>query len=259
MKRKSPENRGVRIGPISADDSFKFECHPGVACFTKCCRNADMYLYPYDIVRLKNHLGITSDVFLAEYTVTAFRDNPYFPSVMLKMSPSEDKACPFLNDGGCSVYEHRPYSCRVYPVERAVSRIETKTKPHTFYFVACHPYCLGHNENRRLTISEWAKDQNTGEFETMNELWTEIDTVFRRNPWGEQGTSSPAFKMAFMACFNIDQFKKFIAESSFRDRFDMDAEQLQGVINSDAELLIFGFDWIKYFLTGTAFLKQKAE
>jgi len=39
----------------------------------------------------------------------------------------------------------------------------------------------------------------------------------------------------------------------------MDAERVQGVMNSDAELLIFGFEWIKHFLTGTAFLKQKTR
>ena len=43
----------------------------------------------------------------------------------------------------------------------------------------------------------------------------------------------------------------------FLARFEMDAERVQGVMNSDAELLIFGFEWIKHFLTGTAFLKQK--
>ena len=37
-------------------DKFRFECHPGVTCFSRYCRNADMYLYPYDIVRLKKIL-----------------------------------------------------------------------------------------------------------------------------------------------------------------------------------------------------------
>ncbi|MGD2187440.1 MAG: YkgJ family cysteine cluster protein, partial [Desulfobacterales bacterium] len=104
------------------NESFIFECHPGTYCFTHCCRDADMYLYPYDIIRLKNRLGLSSAQFLEQHTTLAFRDNPYFPSVMLKMSDKEDKSCPFLSSKGCGVYGERPFSCRAYPLERAVAR-----------------------------------------------------------------------------------------------------------------------------------------
>ena len=37
-----------------------------IACFTRCCRNIDILLTPYDVIRMKNRLGITSTEFLAE-------------------------------------------------------------------------------------------------------------------------------------------------------------------------------------------------
>ncbi|MBW2643800.1 MAG: YkgJ family cysteine cluster protein, partial [Deltaproteobacteria bacterium] len=74
---------------IYAEDKIRFDCHPGVSCFTRCCKDADMYLYPYDIIRMKKRLGISSDRLLELYTFQAFRDNPYFPSLMLKMSDDE--------------------------------------------------------------------------------------------------------------------------------------------------------------------------
>lgn len=49
---------------LLVEDKFRFDCHPGVSCFTRCCKDADMYLYPYDIIRMKNRFGISSDRFL---------------------------------------------------------------------------------------------------------------------------------------------------------------------------------------------------
>ena len=58
-----PEKRNTPVGDTSryllGDGTFRFACHSGVACYTRCCHNADMYLYPYDIIQLKQHLGMT--------------------------------------------------------------------------------------------------------------------------------------------------------------------------------------------------------
>jgi len=108
------------------EETIRFDCHPGVACFTRCCKDADMYLYPYDIIRMKKRLGISSNRLLELYTFQEFRDNPYFPSLMLKMSDDEDKSCQFLSAKGCTIYKDRPFSCRAYPLERAVARRNDK-------------------------------------------------------------------------------------------------------------------------------------
>ncbi|UCD32160.1 MAG: YkgJ family cysteine cluster protein, partial [Desulfobacterales bacterium] len=142
---------------LSPEDTFRFDCHPGVACFTRCCKDADMYLYPYDIIRMKHYLGIPSDQFLAQYTIQAFRDNPYFPNVMLKMSDTAEKPCLFLSSDGCSIYQDRPFSCRAYPIERAVARTgeEERTAIH---FLSNHAYCLGHQESKAWTVQAWIED-----------------------------------------------------------------------------------------------------
>ena len=232
------------------EETFRFDCHPGVACFTRCCKDADMYLYPYDIIRMKDRLGISSDQFLEQYTYRAFRDNPYFPSLMLKMSDDAEKSCLFLSSKGCSIYDDRPFSCRAYPLERAVAR--TGEDGHTvIYFITNHFYCLGHKEYREWTVREWIEDQQIQMYNDMNNLWVDIDTIFRSNPWGSQGIDSPALKMAFMTCFNVDEFKKFIFESTFLSRFDISQKRINHLMESDIELMKFGFDWIKFFLTGT--------
>jgi len=55
-----------RLGPT---DSFEFSCHPGVKCFNKCCSDVNIVLTPYDVLRMKNRLGITSTEFLDTYTL----------------------------------------------------------------------------------------------------------------------------------------------------------------------------------------------
>ncbi len=66
-----------------------------------------------------------------------------------------------------------------------------------------------------------------------------------------KGVNGAASKMAFMVCFNIDEFKKFIFESTFLSRFYVPRERIAELEESDVELMKFGFDWIKFFLAGS--------
>jgi Fe-S-cluster containining protein len=250
---KLPQGRG----PVLREtDTFTFACHPGVSCFTRCCRNTDMYLYPYDIIRLKTRLGISSGEFLEKHTTAYIRDNPYFPNVMLKMSESENKACPFLTDDGCTVYEDRPFSCRAYPMERAVARYGEAGNREVCYFIARHDYCLGHQEDRQWSIASWMTNQALSDFNAANDAWVDIETLFRANPWGDRGLDSPAIKMAFMACFNVDKLRAFVFDTSFMSRFDVPPERIEKIQTDDTAMMLFGFDWVRFFLTNKGPLKS---
>ena len=257
MENVSLKSAAASSRILLRNQTFSFACHPDVPCFTRCCRQADMYLYPYDIIRMKRQLKLSSGAFLEKYTHSAFRDNPYFPSVMLKMSATEPHACPFLSDDGCRIYEDRPYSCRAYPLEPAMSR-GSDMQRMVVYFLARHPYCLGHNQDRPWTVREWVLDQKMGPYHEMNSHWVGIDSIFRQNPWGEQGIESQALKMAYMACFNIDQFREFVFESSFLDRFNLSDDQVNEARTSDETLMLLGFDWIRFMLVRSGPLTLKS-
>jgi len=246
-----PENRSTPVeGPsryLLGDGTFQFACHSGVACYTRCCRNADMYLYPYDIIRLKKRLGLTSEEFLIQHTVTAFRENSSFPNVMLKMSDRPDRACSFLCEHGCTVYDARPYSCRAYPLEPAFYG-DGENLLDIRCYVACHGHCLGHREGRRWTTGQWMEDQQMELHNEINAPWARIDAMLRRNPFGENAQDSPALKMAFMAGYNLDTFRRFVFDSSFLGRFHIPRQRLEAVRESDTALLLLGFDWILWFL-----------
>jgi Fe-S-cluster containining protein len=236
--------------------TFRFACHSGVSCFTRCCHDADLYIYPYDIIRLKQCLGMSSEEFLLQHTITAIRDIPYFPNVMLKMSDREGHPCPFLSQEGCTVYEDRPYSCRAYPLEPVMyGDGDSKTDMH--FYVARHSHCRGHRENRSWTAQQWMADQQMEAYNNMNAHWARIASRFCSNPFGPAGIDSPAMKMAFMASYNVDTFRRFVFASTFLSRFDVQEERLQDAWESETALLLLGFDWIRRFLFREGPLGQK--
>jgi Fe-S-cluster containining protein len=241
---------------LGEKDTFSFGCHPKVSCFTRCCRNADMYLYPYDILRLKKRLNMASEAFLAAHTVTAFRENPYFPNVMLKMSDQPDKACSFLTDDGCQVYEDRPYSCRAYPLEPAMYGDGQGGVDFRFYLVR-HGHCRGYRQQQRWTPGQWMEDQQMEPYHDFNAGWARIDSLLRQNPFGEQGAAHPAAKMVYMAAYNIDTFRRFVFGSSFLDRYVVPEKRLDAVKESDRELLRLGLDWILRLLAGQGPIREK--
>jgi uncharacterized protein len=245
MEKSFPENM-IPLGK----KTFTFSCHAGLACFTKCCRNVDMFLFPYDVIRLKNALKIDSETFLKKHTLLVRGNNPYFPSLMMKLSDDDAKSCPFLTEEGCSVYRDRPSSCRTYPLERAVDRDPEGKGPNDYYFLTDHPYCLGHNGEKVFSVPEWIRNQQIDIFNVMNDLWTEIESVFLTNPWKGEGSGGPKQQLAFMVCYNIDAFRNFVAANGLLDKFRLDKDQKKRMQTDDAELLKFGFQWLKLVLTG---------
>ena len=107
MKEATNADENKKLLRMEADHVFQFNCSPGVTCFTQCCQDVTIVLTPYDILRLKNSLGISSDEFLDKYTIILSKENRLIPMVVLKMN-EQNKRCPFVTDNGCSVYADRP-------------------------------------------------------------------------------------------------------------------------------------------------------
>ncbi|MFH0782065.1 MAG: YkgJ family cysteine cluster protein [Pseudomonadota bacterium] len=239
------------------DSVFYFHCHPRVECFTLCCRNVNMILYPYDVIMLKRSLEIDSEEFLRRHTLLERVDNPYFPTVKLRLKEDGSKVCPFLGDNGCTVYENRPTACRTYPLERAVDRTHHKGAHEDFYFLTRHSYCLGHNEQREINVKEWLRNQHLFEYNMMNDLWAEIDTIFSSNPWRGEGDAGEKQQLAFLVCYNIDGFRKYMQSHKLLKYFQLNKEIRRRILSDDNELLKFGFEWLKLLLSDCSSLIKK--
>ncbi len=230
-------------------DKFNFHCHEGVDCYMLCCKNVDMFLYPYDIICLKNFLNISSQKFLENYTrVISGVGHPYFPSIMLRLTEDGTNACPFLQKDGCGVYENRPSSCRTYPLERGVDLSPEKSLESDFYCMTNHEYCLGHFEKKTFTVKQWIRNQRLEDYNLMNDLWSEVDTLFSDNPWGGEGSGGPKQQIAFTACYDINNFRLLVAQHDLLHRFRINREQKRNIKEKDSEMLKFAFEWVKNFL-----------
>ena len=236
---------------------FCFRCGPDVKCYRSCCRKLDLILYPYDIIRLKTRISVSSEEFMRRYTKLGSSSHPFFPAVMLLMSENEEQTCPFLDNNGCTVYEDRPTACRTYPLERAVDRSQDRGRPQEYYFMTNHSYCQGHQEAKEWTVKTWLKNQKVQHYNAVNDFWAGIDTLFAQNPWQGEGAGGPRQQLAFMVCYNIDGFRSFAKENRLFDQFRIDSSVRRLLDNDDEVLLKFGFEWLKYILAGTGSLRRK--
>ena len=103
-----PSMKDVDPTKYTKDTKFKFKCHKGVKCFTQCCSKIDILLTPYDVLRMKNRLGISSEEFLETYTYMQIDKKTSHPFAMLKMMNDPEKKCPFVKPDGCIIYTDRP-------------------------------------------------------------------------------------------------------------------------------------------------------
>ncbi len=236
-------------------DVFNFDCHPGVTCFTFCCKNVNLTLYPYDVIRLKTALGIDSEQFIRDHTFLEKGENPFFPTVKLKLGEDEKKSCPFLKKEGCSVYQDRPSACRTYPLERGVIGNENGSVEEV-YFMTDHSYCKGHKEAKELNVSAWVRSQRLIEYNAMNTIWAEIDMLFRGNPWKGEGAAGEKQQLAFMVCYNIDGFRRFCDQHKLLSQFQLNKDFKNRIKKEDSELQKFGFEWLKLILTGKSSLMR---
>ena len=238
---------GIRI---KEGDTFSFRCHPEVGCFNQCCRNLNLFLYPYDVLRLKQSLEMNSDEFLDKHVDIVMRSGSHFPDVLLRMADNPEKTCPFLTDAGCAVYDHRPDSCRTFPVEQGVMYDNDRKIDRPVYFYRPPDFCLGRHEDEEWTIPEWIEDQEAGQYHRMTIRWSEIKRLFQSDPWGLEGPEGPRAKMAFMATYNIDKFREFVFQSSFLKRYRIKSNLRKKIKNNDVALMKFGFEWVKVFIWG---------
>jgi len=243
---------------LSLDDKFQFRCHKGIACFNKCCENIDIMLTPYDILRLKTRFGITAREFIDQYTVDFAMDGHGMPG--LKLRTREDSAaCINLTPEGCGVYSDRPAACRYYALGLVSMRRKDSPVEEDGYFVVREAHCLGHNEPVVQTVGEYRRDQGVDEYDEVNREWRQI-ILKKRSAGPTLGKPSQrSLELFFLASYDIDGFREFVASAAFDEVFELDAAFRQELARDDVKLLKFGFRLLKQVLFGERTIALKAD
>ncbi len=243
---------------LQPDDRFRFSCHPGLPCFNRCCADVNIFLSPYDVLRMRQHLGMGSREFLERYTLLPVQRDMRTPVVMLRMQGEPEKRCPFVTDAGCSIYQDRPWPCRMYPLGLAASRdTPDGWQGERFYFLLDDPGCLGAQQARELTVREWLEDQEVEAYDVWGEAYKELAL----HRFFEQGGELTPEKMDmfYMACYDLDKLRRFVFDTSLLRKFEVDEDLVEEMRYSDEALLRFGFLWLRFSLFGEPTMRIAGE
>jgi len=126
-------------------EGLKFSC---MKC-SRCCRHDPgfVFLSESDLARLLLATGLARGDFIDKYCKKVSVNG----AVELSLIEKPNFDCIFWNDGGCSVYEHRPYQCRSFPFwsENVSSKVRWQ---------ALRSYCPGIDRGAlhgKAEIDEW--------------------------------------------------------------------------------------------------------
>lgn len=243
---------------LSREEKFRFECKPGIECFNKCCNNVNIFLTPYDIIRLRSALGISSSEFLAKFTILPISSKLRHPIVMLKMD-DETLNCPFLSENGCSVYVDRPWSCRMFPVGIASPNEAEKSfsSQNEIYFLIKEDICKGFEQTKEWSIDEWFAEQKIEDYAELGDLFKEIS--LHKFFVTSRAIEPVKLEMFYMVCYDIDKFRSFLFGSSFFRRFDVSEDYQEVLLKDDVELLKFGFRWLRFSIFGEETFKLRDD
>jgi hypothetical protein len=257
--RQEMEERILKDAPrLGPKDKFKFGCHPGVSCFNKCCGDVNIFLTPYDVLRIKNRLGISSSDFLEKYALLPIQKGMTTPAVLLRMNDDEGKTCQFLTDKGCGIYTDRPWPCRMYPVGMAAQKdTPDGWQGDRFYFLLQEEVCKGFDEPKEWSVQEWLDAQGIDDYDFWGEGFKEL-TLHERFE-GDAALSPEKMQMLFTACYDIDKFRNFVFESTLLQRFDVDEDFVEEMRIDDEALLRFAFLWLRFSLFGEQTVKARPE
>ena len=233
---------------LALEDTFQFSCHPGIACFNRCCADLNQFLTPYDILRLKQGLKLSSGEFLKRYTTHHIGPRSGLPVVSLKMEEHEELSCPFVSKAGCTVYLDRPSSCRTYPLARIVQRSPDQHACEEFHVVIQEPHCLGFEEPEKWTVREWKKGQGVEPYNEMNDLL--MDIISLKNRSGKKRLAHKENELFYLACYDLDRFRDLVFEKRLWETHPIEDNVLKALEDDDIALMRFGIEWIKGRLFG---------
>jgi uncharacterized protein len=233
---------------LGAGSSFCFDCQPKVDCFTRCCSDVNIVLTPADVLGLARKTGLGTGEFLDRHTLNPITRELHLPVVMLRMGPAPEKRCPFVTAQGCSVYEARPWACRMYPVGMALPPARPGVEPQPAWFLFEDEFCHGREESRTWTVESWQRDQGLGEREDLEEGFRDLVG----HPWfiGGRQLDPRRIEMFHMAAYDLDTFREFVFSTTFLARFDLDTALVEALGTDDRALLRFAFRWLRFAMFG---------
>jgi uncharacterized protein len=230
---------------LSLDSRFRFHCQAALPCFNRCCHTPTVILSPYDLLRLKQALGITSTALRERHTRQEIEPNSNLPLVFIDAFRSSGGDCPFLGEAGCTVYAHRPAACRLFPLTMGSRLTPEGVQDH--YFCRRLDYCAGFQAEDEWTVASWMADQGFGEYDEGRRAWLEI--LLKAGLTEELTVDALAQDLFAILAYDLDRFRRLVFDPVFLEEYDLQAEDLEALRTGDLALLKFSYRFLPQVLS----------
>lgn len=258
IKNEIPWTSPVEPVELTLDSAVQFDCHPGVSCFNACCKNIDITLMPYDILRLKRRAKQTSSQWVNRYTLPYPMDAHEMPGLKMATKPGTSE-CVFLEESGCGVYEDRPTACRYYALGSMGVRRAASPVVDDLYFVVKEDHCKGHEESKTQTVAAYRRAQGVERYDEMNREWRDIILKKRSSGPTVGKPSDRSLQLFDMCSYDIDNFRKFITSEGFTEVFDIPKSERATLETDEDKLFLFACQFLKQVLFGEMTIAVKGD
>lgn len=224
---------------IDHEQSFTFRCHSQVTCFTDCCRQLELALTPYDVLRLKRETKLDSSSFLDRYVIEEQEPEDAFPRFYLTMVDDGLASCVFITTSGCQVYQGRPGACRAYPLGRAAIRHRDHAMEE-FFVLLREPHCHGFKEQEQQDPRGYCKDQGLEDYNSFNDQVAGL----LQHDFIRQGMRLDTQKTNYftLALYDLDTFRSQLDAGKLPKQGHYPGQQAACL--DDERLLLFGIQWL---------------
>jgi Fe-S-cluster containining protein len=229
---------------LSLESAFKFRCHADLPCFNQCCRTPTIILSPYDILRLKNFLGITSGEFLKRYTRRLTEERSNLPLIFQDPYRYPERGCPFAGAHGCTVYTQRPAACRLFPLTMGSQLTEQGVVD--YYFSRRLAYCRGFAGDAAWTVASWRASQGFDEYDRERRPWLEI--LLKQGASGPAGVDARRQELVATLSYDLDACRRRLTEPGYLPDDALEGEDREALQTDDLALLKFAYRSLKKIL-----------
>ncbi len=215
---------------LDFDGSFRFSCGPHISCFIDCCTGTNIWLYPFDVIRISRSLGISTTEFIRRHC-RYFDSPPHFPVLLLQNADNGEGRCPFAGDSGCSIYPDRPWVCRLFPVVPVECRTDETAEADRRFNIFVWKGCRGVESGPETTVREWWTNAGMTMYEETFLDWQKLTDELKSSKIVPlTGEAAEQFKLG---SFDVDRFRENLLDGEYGDTISIDEKELEDAANDD--------------------------
>lgn len=210
----------------TANDMVKIGCNDCAGC-SECCRivGDTIILDPYDLYQLKQVSGMGFEELMRDKIELRVVDGIVQPN--LKMRP-DGEGCAFLSrEGRCTIHNHRPGFCRMFPMGRIYQEDGFR------YFLQVHE-CSYPNKSK-IKLKKWLGIPELSKYEDYINRWhrflKRVQEMIKKT---ENDTIIQNLNMYILNQFYVKSYETLGIDggsSNFYTQFDERLEEAEKTVN----------------------------